>query len=368
MLLVGCWTYSVLSTVAAVQYRRKTRVSAPASQPGTAISILKPLSGLDEGLENNLRSYFEQDYQNFEIIFAVREPAEAAAQLARRLQSEYAHVASRLIIAGEPPYPHDKVFKLQCLLAAARHELIVMSDSDVRVRPSFCRELSAEFQDRSLDLATCPYRAVAGRSLWSRLEAISMNTDFHAGIFTAVLLEGTKFAVGPTIVARKTVLEALGGMERFKDYLSSEDFMLGRTAAEAGYGVRLSAYVVEHRIGSERIRPNFSHRLRWARTTRRSRPSGYIGQFFTYPATAALCLIFAWPFWRVLLPVTALLRIASAWVVSDRTLGARVPWLLLPLQDLVTFGFWIAGFFGDSVEWRGRRYLLKSDGTLQLAD
>ncbi len=331
------------------------------------MSILKPLTGLEEGLEDNLRSYFEQQYWPFELIFAVRSEDDAATGVVRRLKREYSAVACRLIVTGEPPYPHDKVYKLQRMLDAARYELIVMSDSDVRVRADFCCAMESEFQDEELGLVTCPYRAVAGRSFWSRLEAVGMNTDFHAGLFTAVLIEGTKFAVGPTIVARRRTLAALGGIERFKDYLSSEDFMLGRTAAEAGFKVRMSSYIVEHRIGSEPMKRNFSHRLRWARTTRRSRPRGYLGQFFTYPVAAALCICFALPFWKPLLLITSLLRLLSAWVVSKGTLGARVPWLLLPLHDVLTFAFWIAGFFGKTVHWRGRRYVLKRDGTVQPA-
>lgn len=337
------------------------------SESQSGISILKPLSGADAELEKNLRSYFEQDYHGFELLFAVRTRADVAGELVERLRIEYPNVPAKLIVTGEPPYPHDKVFKLQRMLDLARFELVVMSDSDVRVGRDFCRSISAEFNTGDVSLLTCPYRAIAGRGWWSRLEAINMNTDFHSGLFTAVMLEGTKFAVGPTIAARKSMLQAIGGVERVKDYLSSEDFMLGQIAAEAGFHVGMSSYVVEHRIGSEPWRQNFSHRLRWARTTRRSRPWGYIGQFFTYPAAALLCICFAWPEWRLLAVITTLLRLVQAWTVSDVVLGAPVPWLLLPFQDLLSFAFWVAGFFGKTIDWRGHRYVLNRDGTLQMA-
>jgi len=365
LVLLGCWVYCVLAVVGAVKHVRTRRPSALVKP--VAISVLKPLAGLDEGLEQNLRSFFEQDYQEFELLFAVRQKSDPAAEITARLMREYPHVQSRLLVTGEPPYAHAKVHSLQCMLDASKHGLIVMSDSDVRVRADFCPSLAAEFEDERLGLVTCPYRAIAGKGIWSRLEAIGMNTDFHAGLFTAVMMEGAKFAVGPTIVARKQVLEDLGGMERVRDYLSSEDFMLGRIAAELGFGVRLSPYVVEHRIGSESMLNNFSHRLRWARTTRRSRPWGYIGQFFTYPLPigASLCLI--WPRYWPLLAITGLFRAAAAWTVSERILHVTVPWLLLPLQDLLGFGFWIAGFFGNSIHWRGQRYVLNRDGTVDLA-
>ncbi len=330
------------------------------------ISIIKPLSGFDEGLEQNLESYFLQNYKFFDLYFAVTYADSLEAELVRDLQLRHPEVRSQLLVTGNSPYPHDKVYKLQSMLDVADGDLIVMSDSDVRVDSELCRKIAAEFQDPACDLVTCPYRAIAGASLWSRLEALAMNTDFHAGLFTAVLMEGARFAVGPTIVARREVLRKLGGMERFKSYLS-EDFELGRAAAEAGFGVRMSQYVVEHRIGSETFIQNFAHRLRWVRGSRRSRPAGYFGQFFTYPTAAGLCLIFLHPLWKILLPLTILLRVGQAWAVSERTLKAAVPWLLLPIHDLLSFGFWVAGFFGNTVLWRGRRYLLNRDGTLEAA-
>ncbi len=365
LILLGCWVYCLLAIAGAVMHARSRRT--PDCKEQTAISVLKPLAGKDEGLEENLRSFFEQDYSNYELLFAVRQEDDAAVPIVRRLMRRYPLVQSKLIFTGEPPYPHAKVFSLQNMFDESQHELVVMSDSDVRVGPDFCWKLAAEFADARLGLVTCPYRAVAGEGIWSRLEAIGMNTDFHAGVFTAVMMEGTKFAVGPTIVARRKVLGALGGIERVKDYLSSEDFMLGRIAAELGFMVRLSPYVVEHRIGSEGMKANFSHRLRWARTTRRSRPLGYIGQFFTHslPVTVLMCLLSP-ECWH-LLSVSILFRIITAWTVSERTLRVNVPWLLLPVQDFVSFAFWIAGFFGNSIQWRGQRYVLNRDGTVELA-
>jgi ceramide glucosyltransferase len=330
------------------------------------MSVLKPLAGLDEGLEENLRSFFEQDYAEFELLFAVRQECDPAAEIVRCLMVKHPAVNSRLIITGEPPYPHAKVFSLKCMLDEAKYDLIAMSDSDVRVGSDFCRRLAEEFESQHLGLVTCPYRAVAGRDLWSRLEATGMNTDFHAGLFTAVMMEGTKFAVGPTIVARRDVLMALGGIERVKDYIS-EDFMLGRIASDLGFVVGLSSYVIDHRIGSQSMRQNFCHRLRWARTTRRSRPWGYIGQFFTQPVPVGLIVFLVHPGCWPLLAITLILRAAAAWTVSVRVLGTGVPWILLPIQDLAGFGFWIAGFFGKSISWRGQRYTLNRDGTVEAA-
>jgi ceramide glucosyltransferase len=192
-----------------------------------------------------------------------------------------------------------------------------------------------------------------------------MNTDFIAGILVARMLEGMKFAVGPTIVARRHVLQAIGGFDRLKDYLA-EDFVMGKFAAEAGYGVILSSYVIEHHIGNSNISKNAAHRLRWVRSTRRSRPAGYLGQLFTMPLPLAIGLV-AWNHgWWPVLAVATCLRALAAYVISVKVLNVRINWLLLPIEDCVSFLFWVAGFFGNTIEWRGRRYELFRDGRFAL--
>ncbi len=362
LILCGAMIYSLLQIVAALRYLTVRPPVLLATEP---ISILKPLAGLDIDLESNLRTFFQQDYPAFEILFAVRSEADPAAGVVSRLQRGYPRVPSRLLLTGEPPYPNAKVFSLDRMLAAASNDLVVMSDSDIRVTSDFLRTVAAEFQDAHLGVATCPYRAVPGASFWSRLEATGMNTDFWGSALVARMLEGMHFAVGPTIAARRSVLQSIGGFARLKDYLA-EDFVLGKFAAEEGHGVILSSYVVEHHIGSATLRENVSHRLRWARSTRRSRPAGYVGQVFTMPLPLALLVLLTSPGWWPVLPVTVIVRAVAAYIVSARVLEARINWLLLPIEDLVGFCFWIAGFFGNTISWRGRRYKLFSDGRFEL--
>jgi ceramide glucosyltransferase len=251
------------------------------------------------------------------------------------------------------------------MLAAAANDLVAMSDSDIRVTPDFLRIAAAEFQDQSLGVATCPYRAVPGPSFWSRLEATGMNTDFWGGALVARMLEGMRFAVGPTIIARRRVLQSIGSFARLKDYLA-EDFVMGQFAADAGHGVILSSYVIEHHIGSASFRENVAHRIRWARSTRRSRPAGYVGQLFTMPFPLALIVCAFSPAWWPILPFALFMRALAAYAVSSRVLRARLNWMLLPIEDVIGFCFWIAGFFGNTISWRGRRYRLFADGRFQL--
>lgn len=362
LLLLGSLVYSVLQIVAA---RRYLAVRLPDLKSAEPISILKPLAGLDLGLESNLRTFFEQEYPEFEILFAVRHEKDPASEVVARLQAEYPQVHSRLLVTGEPPYPNAKVFSLDRMLAASANDLVVMSDSDIRVTPKLLRTVAAEFQDQQVGVATCPYRAVAGQSFWSCLEATGMNTDFWGGALVARMIEGMHFAVGPTIAARRHVLEAIGGFDRVKDYLA-EDFVIGKFAAEQGHGVILSSYVIEHHIGSSTLAENFTHRLRWARSTRRSRPAGYVGQLFTMPLPLALLLCAFTSAWWPVLPVTLMVRAVAAYMVSSRVLHARINWLLLPIEDILGFCFWLAGFVGNTITWRGRRYRLFSDGRFEL--
>lgn len=362
LVLLGAIVYSGMQVVAAQRY---LSVQPPALNSVIPISILKPLSGMDLGLESNLRTFFEQDYPSFEILFAVRSEADPAAQVVSRLQKEFSHIPSRLVITGEPSYPNAKVFSLDRMLAAAANDLVVMSDSDIRVTPDLLRTVAAEFQDAHLAVATCPYRAVPGPSFWSRLEATGMNTDFWGGALVARMLEGMRFAVGPTIAARRSVLLEIGGATRLKDYLA-EDFVMGKFAAEAGHGVLLSSYVIEHHIGSSTFSENVEHRLRWNRSTRRSRPAGYVGQLFTMPVPLALLVCALSPSWWPVLPIALLVRAAAANSVSQRVLRTKLNWFLLPVEDLMGFCFWLAGFFGNTISWRGRRYRLFGDGRFEL--
>ena len=361
VLVAGSLVYCILTVVAAEHYR-----AACPPKPDTLppISILKPLHGVDLGLEENLRTFFEQNYPRYEILFAVRSPEDPAIAVVERLRTAYPAVPSRLIVTGEPPYPNAKVFSLDRMLAAACYDLLVMADSDVGVTPTLLSTFAAEFQDEKTGLSTCPYRAVPGPGFWSRLEAIGLNTEFLSGVLVARLLDGMQFALGPTIAARRQTLLDIGGFQAVKDYLA-EDFVMGKLAAERGWRVILSSYVIEHHIGSQAFASNMRHRLRWNRSTRRSRPWGYIGQVFTNPLPLALLLYAIRPAWWPVFLVTVALRAFAAWATAGRVLHdplTRRRWWLVPFQDIVSFLLWLAAFFGNTILWRGRKYHVLSDG------
>ncbi len=365
-LLAGSLVYCVLIVVAT---RRYLGATLPAQGNQSPISVLKPLYGHDEGLEENLRSFFVQDYPDYEVLLGAHREDDPAAILAAKIISEYSgKVKSRLIITGESPIPNGKAFSLNRLVREARHNLLVMSDSDIRVKPCLLSHLAQEFQDEHVGLITCPYRAVPGHSLWSRLEAVGMNTELLGGVLVARMMEGMRFALGCTLAVRRSVLDDMGGFSYLQDFLA-EDFVIGQRAAELGHGVLLSSCVIEHRIGSQSMVTNFGHRIRWARSTRRSRPAGYWGQIFTYPLPWALLLWAtyhaAWP----VIPITLALRGAAAAATAHFVLHdpvTRRQWWLLPLQDVLGFLVWISGFAGATIIWRDRKCTVLRDGRLHV--
>lgn len=361
-LVAGSLVFCLLAIEGARRYQMK---QPPELRQAVPISVLKPLAGVDEGLEENLRSFFEQDYPHFEILMAVATEDDAALPVARKLAEQYRHVPSRILIAGEPPYPNRKVRSVHVMVEAASHDLLVMSDSDIRVTGNMLRVVAAEFQDPKLALMTCPYRAVPGNSFWSRMEAVMMNTEFLGGILTARLVEGMRFAVGPTMVCRRKAVDVIGGFETLKNFLA-EDFVFGQRVSEAAMGVGLSSFVVEHRIGTSNFATNAEHRLRWVRSTRRSRPAGYLGQVFTYPIPLGLLLCaVSKEYWPVL-AIGVMLRMGNAWQTAVSILNdplVRNRFWLVPLQDSISFLFYLAGFVGNTIQWRGKAFFLKKDGT-----
>jgi ceramide glucosyltransferase len=371
LLLIGSWVYCVLTTIAA---RRYLAVSPPVPATFPPISVLKPLCGQDDRLEENLRSFFTQDYPDYELLFAVHRLDDPAVAVVNKVSREFSKGPSvRLVETGEPTAPNAKAHSLGHLLTRAQHGILVMSDSDVYVPRDLLRRVAAEFQTTEssevpVGVITCPYRAVPGRDFWSRLEAIGMNTEFLAGVLVAWLVGEMDFALGPTLAARREVVEAMGGFDELGHYLA-EDFVIGNRAPGLGYRVVLSSCVIEHRIGSQTFKGNLRHRLRWARSTRRSRPAGYWGEIFTNSLPLALLLWLMsprlWPF----VVVTVLFRALAAWSTAKWVLHDSLTirrWWLIPFQDLISALVWVAGFFGNTIDWRGRRYKLLRDGRFQF--
>ncbi len=362
----GALVYYLLAIMATRKLRKSRAAALPVDIDSPAISLLKPLRGADPDLERHLESFFLQAYPSFEILFAVRSETDPAVAIVQRLKARYPRVPTRLILTGEPPYANAKVYSMEKMAEEAGAGILVITDSDTSVSPDYLMHLATAFAAPQVGAVTNLYRGVSGADLWSKLEALGMSTEFMAGVVVANHLEGMKFTLGPSMAIRRDCLRVIGGFASMADYLA-DDFMLGHWSAEAGYRVALSTHVINHHATALGFAGSFKHRLRWNRSSRFSRPSGYIGQGFTYGLPWALLLFLAAPAWWsgcLLLAVTA----ARAWLsfelaarlLADRDALKRF-WLI-PLQDLLSFATWVGGFMGREVIWRNERYRLLEGG------
>ena len=367
--VLGATCYSAIAFYAALVFENTRPPGTYSFTP--PVSMIKPLCGAERELERNLESFCRQDYPSYEIVFSVREERDEAVPIVRRLKHNFPSLPIRLLITGLPRYLNAKVHGLEEMMKVAAHEILVISDSDVRVGQDYLRSVVAPMADPAVGMVTCLSRGVPGRTVWSLLESLGMNTQYFPGVLSAWLLAGMKFALGPTMVIRKQQVNEIGGFGRLGDYLA-DDFVLGELIAKAGYQVAFSEVIPDHLIVGETARNSLQHRLRWERSSRCSRPAGYFGQIFTHSLPLALL---AWAFSPagytfvsvlVLLCLTA--RALLAWEVGWRLLRApdlRKYWWLLPVQDLLSFGIWCWAFAGNEIVWRGARFRVLKGGRLE---
>jgi ceramide glucosyltransferase len=352
--------------------REKLRQAPRPENQLPAISILKPLKGVDPGIWESFCSHCEQQYPQFQIIFGVSDPGDPAIELVRRLQAKYPNLPIELIMCDRVLGANIKVSNLVQMLPAARHELLLVNDSDIRVPSDYLQKVTAPLADAPVGLVTCLYRAsttVASPTLGSRLEALGISTDFVPGVLSARFLEkGLHFGLGSTLAFRRRDLVAIGGFEALLDYLA-DDYELGRRIAATGKKVELSAATVTTFLPAYTLRQFFRHQLRWSRTIRDARRWGYVGLLFTFGLPWALVTLLvargaAWAW--VLFGVTLAARVAIGLVAAEVVLHDRQALrniLLLPLRDLIAPVVWAASFAGNRIHWRGDVFDLK-DGRL----
>ena len=345
--------------------RRKAAEGGHPTQSLPYVSILKPLKGTDPEIYESFRSHCLQDYPEYEIIFGVHDPNDAAIDSVRRLQQEFPDRRIQLVACEKILGANVKVSNLVQMLAVARYDHFIINDSDIRVEPDYLRRVVARLAHPQVGMVTCLYRGIAASTLGSRLESLGISTDFCAGVLAAQLLEaGIRFGLGSTLALRRSDLGKIGGFEAIVDYLA-DDYELGKRIADIGLKVELSEAVVETYLPAYGMREFFVHQLRWARGVRDSRAGGYFGLVFTFGLMWAGLLLLAgrgagWA-WGIA-GLTVLFRLAVAVTVGRAVLGARLAWLLwlLPIRDFVAVGVWIASFAGHTVTWRGDRFELKA--------
>ncbi len=333
------------------------------------VSILKPLKGVDPGIWESFCSHCDQNYPQFQLIFGVSDPADPAIEVVRKLQAKYPNVLIELIVCNHVLGTNIKVSNLAQMLPAARYELLLVNDSDIRVPPDYLPKAIAPLADSSVGLVTCLYRGIAGPTLGSRLEAFGISTDFVSGVLSARFLErGLHFGLGSTLAFRRQDLAAIGGFEALLDYLA-DDYELGRRISATGKRVELSAATVTTFLPAYTMREFFRHQLRWSRTIRDSRRWGYAGLLFTFGLPWALVTLlaargaeWAWTLFAMTFAVRLAVGFVAATVVLNDDQFFRYI-LLLPLRDLIAPFVWAASFMGNRIHWRGDVFDLK-DGRL----
>jgi ceramide glucosyltransferase len=362
----------IYSAMALWSARRFDRTPPPQPSPAftPGISILKPVKGVDAHMHAALVSHCTQNYGGpFELLFGVSSLDDPAVAEIARLRVEYPHIPIRLIECPARLGPNGKLSNLAQMLPHAEHEHILVNDSDILVSPNYLTHIAAAFapspnSPKPTGLVTAPYIGLAHGTLWSRLEALGISTDFIPGALTARLLEGgLRFGLGSTLATTKSALASIGGFESLTTQLA-DDYELGVRLHRAGYRIALLHDVVATTIPAYTLRAFCEHQLRWARSTRDSRRAGYLGLGVTYVLPWAVLNVLAsggalWSF--SLLSVALLARISVALLIGVGLL--RDPQvlrdlLLVPVRDAFALFFWLWSYASDTVVWRGERFRL----------
>ncbi len=362
--------YELIAIFSAWRYFRRR---FPHSQNFTPpVSILKPVRGVDREAYENFASFCKLDYPEYEILFGVGDPDDPAIPIIQKLIEDFPERSVRLFVGSPCHGWKNKVRKLCHLSRQARYPILVISDSDIRVRPDYLRAVVAPFQDLRVGAVTCMYHVKPEPRLGSEIEAVGIASEFFPGLIVAWLLDGVKFTVGATMAVTSGRLEEIGGFESIADFFS-DDLELGRRVSANGYRVEMIPYTVWTVPGSEGPLNFVLHQLRWAVGLRHSRPWGHLGRMLAQPlpwVVAATLWIHTWDAAAGFLGAYLALRLIVAWMVG--VWGLKDPLLkrklyLVPVWDAVSFFVWAASFFKNRIEWRGSEFYVRKGRLVPVA-
>ncbi len=362
--------YAILNVIAMLAWRARTAVAPPVSRP--PVTVLKPLCGGEPGLYEHLRSFCLQDYANYQIVFGVRDRADPARRVVERLLAEFPHLPMELVIDSRLHGSNYKISNLINMIPHARHDVLVMADSDAFVGPDYLVSVIAPLADTRVGLVTCLYHGIPTETVWSRLGAMYINEWYIPSVLLSWMLGFQGYVSGQTVCLRRDTLEAIGGLGSVANELA-DDFRLGELVTHLGLRTCLSSYLVEGEHHEPHLERLISHEGRWMSTIRVLRPRSFRGMFLTFvlPLAAVsfmLALIGGWnsAVAEVLFTAAAGARVAMHLV---HRLGGRRPlhadlWLL-PVRDLLTCWVWARSFFTSRVTWRGGEFDVNAEGVMR---
>lgn len=359
------WFYSYAIYAAREFFRDPSPIDADFHPP---VTILKPIAGLDRDTYINLASFCQQDYPEYQIIFAIRDRLDPAIEVVEKIIAHFPHVDIQMIVSDRTIGTNLKVSNLANAEVKAKYPILLIADSDIRVGCDYLQRVIQPLKDPQVGVVSCLYRTLA-EGWVTTLEAIGTACEFDAGVLVATKMGKINFALGSTIAIRRSTLVAIGGFAAISDYLA-DDFMLGYLPVQKNYKVVLSNYVVEHVLSTDTFLGSIQRQIRWARGIRVSRPWGYVGLIFTYGTVTSLLFLFAtggsllgW----TILAITWCIRLTMGWIVGVKSLkdeaANKFLWLI-PLRDLLSFAVWCYSFLGNTIKWRGRSLLLTKGGKL----
>ncbi|MGH6877636.1 MAG: bacteriohopanetetrol glucosamine biosynthesis glycosyltransferase HpnI [Rhizomicrobium sp.] len=369
------WTLCLLSVVAvgftlaaAAAMAPAPRRAPPRRSGRTAVTLLKPLHLAEPGLEENLRSFFRQDHDGpMQIVFGAKSWDDPALRVVERLRRAYPE--ADIAVVADPGFggSNPKVVNLINMIAHAKHEVLVMSDSDIRVRPDYLRHILAALDGPDVGAVSCLYSGIPVGNMWARLAAMGIDYHFLPNARLGIALHLAEPCFGSTIALRRKTLEEIGGFESVSNVLA-DDYELGRAIREKGYRLSIpDSLTVQHVCSQKSALALLRQELRWARTNLLLAKSGYAGTLLTYPVPLALLAVLFQDFSELSLAAVAVALLSRFYLVFriGRSLGLRADHMwLLPLRDILSFGVFMASFFGKTVVWRGTRYIAEADGAL----
>ena len=362
--------YYLLAIFAAIRFFGQQEQAHAGYAPPA--SLLKPVRGVDFGSHENFASFCKQDYPDYEILFAVNDENDPAVPLIRQVMAEFPQRQIRLFTSAEELGANRKVNKLAMLVREALHDVLVLTDGDVRVGPNYLREVVAPLREEKVGAVTSFYRAIAQDNFGAKLEAVGAAGDFFAGVLMARWKEGIRFALGASIVTTKEWVRKMGGLEALADTLA-DDYELGLAITKAGGEIVLSREPVWTMYPAQPVRGFWEHQLRWARTVRLCRPLSYLGLLFTQglPWTI-LAAVLAPGAWLAVAYFAAyvFLRMGMAWTVGvwgveDEVLKRNL-WLV-PVRDAIYFAIWLASFGSNRIRWNSVDYAVRKGRMVPVA-